>query len=431
MAAYTAPSSQADAEMFYRHYLGKAGWVDITSAESLMPGLIFRKEGCQLNVAFSPSTAPSAADKEDLQVSLNFSGNYDVRWLPKFSATDSKSVYESFSSSSYRTKAELTDVEVALLKNFHEAGWTGYTRLASSSNENPNSRTFYMLQGGSELTVSIGYPADSTVELYVQTSVSVSNKSLPIPPDAGWIEFDSSTNLQLVVNTKMDLNKSVEYFDTEMTAEGWLTREVGRTIDLKERKAWLAYIRGQQDVHVSLVSLPDGTTRVIVGEAERSSWQLAKPPKVDPDNEKNGMEAADFPIVDGAGSIKFDVDQKQIHFELPGVLPPALADQYAKRLESLDWKREKSGVVSDEYTLASYKKGKAELQLRARLVDNKNSSVIISGDGMLWAKPLPAPPVRVSYGTWLRRDRRNATLDLLDEFADEMKKIPATSGDSK
>ena len=93
------------------------------------------------------------------------------------------------SSVSYRTKADLTDCEVALLKQFHDAGWTAYTRLAASSSEEPKSRRVSMLQGGSVLTVSIGYPADSTQELFVQTSVSVSNKSLPIPPDAGWIEY--------------------------------------------------------------------------------------------------------------------------------------------------------------------------------------------------------------------------------------------------
>jgi hypothetical protein len=50
---------------------------------------------------------------------------------------------------------------------------------------------------------------------------------------------------------------------------------------------------------------------------------------------------------------------------------------------------------------------------------------MIGGDGLLWGKPLPTAPVRISYETWLRRNRRDASLDLLDEFTAQMHKIPA------
>ena len=36
--------------------------------------------------------------------------------------------------------------------------------------------------------------------------------------------------------------------------------------------------------------------------------------------------------------------------------------------------------------------------------------------------------MRISYETWLRRNRKDATLDLLDEFAAEMHKIPESRG---
>ena len=80
--------------------------------------------------------------------------------------------------------------------------------------------------------------------------------------------------------------------------------------------------------------------------------------------------------------------------------------------------------MSDEYTFVTFTKGKAEIQIRAHLKESKGSTAGISGDGLLWTKPLPVAPVRVSYETWLRRDRRDATLDRLDEFEAEMKKIP-------
>ena len=127
-------------------------------------------------------------------------------------------------------------------------------------------------------------------------------------------------------------------------------------------------------------------------------------------DEKPGIEAADFALPKSAAAVKFDVDDKQIQFELTETTPPQLAEQFAKQLEPLDWKRESSGVVSDEYTLATFSKGKAEIQVRAR-AEAKKTTVSVSGDGLLWDKPLPTAPVRISYETWLRRDRKDATLD--------------------
>lgn len=285
-----------------------------------------------------------------------------------------------------------------------------------------------MLQGGSDLTISIGYPADSTKELVVQTNISVSNKSLPIPPDAGWIEFDRSTNLLLVANTKMDLQQTAEFFDTEMAAAGWLSREAGR--QFKDDKAWLPYIRGQQDVLIRLVALPEGKTRILVGDVERSSWQLKKPDSPDKKKEKPGIEAADFTLPKGAAAVKYDVDQKQIEYELSGSTPAKLGDQFVEQLEALKWTREKSGVISDEYVFITFTKDRSEVQLRARAEPQK-ATAVISGDGLLWTKPLPTAPVRISYATWLRREHKDASLDHLKEFAEEMRQIPAADKTSK
>lgn len=422
MASSKTLSSRKEAELFYRYYLGKAGWQETTSDDQAQQGMAFRKQGCVLNVSLMDSAAAGSGNKGELHVGLHLAGNYDVRWLPRISDIKSNSSWNAFSSVSYRTKAELTDLEVSMLKQFHDAGWTGYTRLAASGADQPDSRMFSMLQGGSVLTILIGRPAGEPGELAVQVSVGVSNKSLPIPPDSGWIEFDSSTDLQLVANTKMNLDETIRFFDTEMAAEGWLAREAGRHIE--EGKGWLPYIRGQQDVLIRLVSLADGKTRVIVGDAESSSWQLQKPRPVSAATEAVGLEAADFPIPKGAKTVKFDVDEKQILFDLAGVTPPELAEQLVDRLKELDWHREKGGVTSDEYTLLTLKKEKAEIQIRARAGNDKVSSVLVGGDGLLWAKPLPTPPVRVPYDTWLRRNRFEANLDRLDQFSAEMHKIP-------
>jgi hypothetical protein len=86
--------------------------------------------------------------------------------------------------------------------------------------------------------------------------------------------------------------------------------------------------------------------------------------------------------------------------------------------------------VSDEYTLATFKKDKSEISLRARGAAGKTTASV-GGDNLLWTRPLPTAPVRISYGTRLRRDRKEATLDLLDEFAAEMHKIPEQRGMGK
>ncbi len=82
--------------------------------------------------------------------------------------------------------------------------------------------------------------------------------------------------------------------------------------------------------------------------------------------------------------------------------------------------------MSDDYVLMIFTKGKTEIELRARAAA-KATTAMISGDGLLWDKPLPVAAVPISYGTWLRRNRKDATLDRLDEYAAEMHKIEAAN----
>jgi WD40 repeat protein len=421
MCNYAVQASQRDAALFYRYCLGKSGWKEVAGLV-IQPGLAFHKDDCELTVSFPLATAEGPGGDADLEVSLHFAGNYDARWLPKIYPINSNSSWDSFSSVSYRTKADLSDIEVALLKRFHDAGWTAYTRLASSGSEEPDSRHISMLQCGSQLTIFISHPADSRQELAVQTSISVTNKSLPIPPDSGWIEFDNSTDLQLVANTKMELEKTIQFFDAQMAVDGWLARDTGRHV--RDGKAWLPYIRGQEQVLLHLLPLASGGTRIVVGDALASSWQLKTThTEKGEKTEQPGIQAAAFILPAGATSVKYDMDEKRIDFELPGVAPTKLGEQFVAQMEAQNWKREGAGILSDDYTFITFSKNKCEIQLRAH-GDAQKASAMISGDGLLWDQPLPAPPVRISYGTWLRRGHKEATLDLLDEFTAEMRKIP-------
>jgi hypothetical protein len=428
MCGYTASAAQEEAALFYRYVLGKSGWTE-EPAPTTPGALAFRKDDCMFNISLTPADAGAGArtggsevGKQNLQVSLQFGGNYDARWLPKLSTIASKSDYDSFAVIMLRTKESLVETEVALLRQYHEAGWTPYTRLGSSAFEDPNVRHISLLQGGSELTVMISHPADSKDELVVQSSAHASNKSLPIPPDAGLIEFDNSTDLQTVINTNMDLAQTTKFYDELLAAEGWLARDDGR--QMKDDKGWLPYIRGQQDILVRLAARPGGGTRIVVGEAAKFSWQLKEPVKATRPSDKPGMQAADLTLPAGATGVKYDVDEKQIEFELADTNAPKLAEQMTATMDALGWKRTKSGINSDEYVLASFANGKAEISLRAR-PSGKATTASIGGDGLLWDKALPVAPVPISYETWLRRNRKDASLELLDRFAAEMHKIQA------
>ena len=82
--------------------------------------------------------------------------------------------------------------------------------------------------------------------------------------------------------------------------------------------------------------------------------------------------------------------------------------------------------MSDDYVFMIFAKGKAEIELRSRMA-GKATTAMISGDGLFWDKPLPVAAVPISYETWLRRNRKDATLEKLDEFAAEMQKIQAAN----
>lgn len=121
-----------------------------------------------------------------------------------------------------------------------------------------------------------------------------------------------------------------------MPREGWLPREATRQI--KDSQAWLPFIRGQQDVVLRLIKLPDNRTRILAGEAEKDSWQLKPPTKLDTNLAQAGIEAADFTIPLAATNVKYDSDQKQIEFQLPNTTPLELADQFTEQLSTLKCK---------------------------------------------------------------------------------------------
>ncbi len=415
---YSTNSTIDEAKIFYEYFLIKDGWTRSPDSKVGPDSAQYRKNGFILGVSLY-----SDADKST-HVNVNFGGNVDLRLLPRYDSTPVELVWESEDSVQYRTKADLLDLETTLIRKFYEAGWTSYARLNSSHSEQADQRDLQFLRDATELRISIQRPPVDPSSFHVSYSKNLTTKSLPIAKDSGFIEFDGSTEPYLVASTAMTLEQTRDYYDKEMVKQGWLRRDSGK--QFTEETGWLEFIRGQCDVTIVLKRLPTARTQILVGKnLENASWQLKKSPETDPQVATNALEAADFPTLNGWSITKYDPEEKQVEFVANNATTAMFADAYTKELESNGWKTDGSGVKSEEYLLARFNKGKAEITLRATLSGNSVKATF-SGDGLLWSKPLPGLKQLVSYETWLRVNQQPATLDLLDTFNAEMKTI-ATS----
>ncbi len=413
---YDAAVNADEAQLFYRYQLGKAGWDEVASAVATPNSIRFQKNGFMITASFY-----EGADSKT-SISVNFGGNYDVRWAPKFDAAPVEIDFENEDTVMYRTKADLIQLETTLLRKMHDAGWTAYARLHASHNEQEDGRDLEFLQHGMTLRVSISrFPADPA-SYSVQYSRFLTTRSIPVPPDSGFVEFDGATEPFLVATTAMTLPETREFYDRELAAQGWLVRDDGRS--LRDDHNWLVYISGQQDLTVGLQRLPTGRTLVRVGdELENSSWQLARPNEPDAtDTTPAGIEAADFPILNESKLATFDAIGKSLEFSMDNMPLLDVGDRYTKELQSLGWQLDGSGVKSDDYVFLTFARDDVEIALRARANDGK-SIVNIQGDGLLWTKELPGGRKVISYETWLRINHHPASLDLLDRYQAEMRLI--------
>ncbi|MDZ4852660.1 MAG: hypothetical protein SGI77_25505 [Pirellulaceae bacterium] len=414
--SYTAPVQIEEAKLYYRYMLGKAGWAELPLNPLIPDQLEFRKNSFMLWVSFYK------ADESNTNISLVSSGNYNVRWASKFDAAPIEVTFENDSTSMYSTEAELLQIETNLLRKMHQAGWTAYTRLHASHNEEPDARNLEFVRNSSILSISIGKFPVKPSSYIVQYGKRMTIYSLPIPGDSGFVEFDGVTEPYMVATTKMSLKETSEFYDKEMVAQGWLPREMGRSI--KDDHHWLAYIRGQRDVSIGLVKQDNGRTLIRVGkDLEKSSWQLAKEKTPDDSNAKIvGIEAVDFPILEKSKPPSFDANAKSLEIQVDATPLINVGEQYTKLLETLGWKKKSEGIMADDYVFLTFGKERSEIDLRARLKDG-NAVANIQGSGLLWTKPLPGGQKRISYEAWLRLHRKPASLDWLDEYETEMQKI--------
>ncbi len=162
-------------------------------------------------------------------------------------------------------------------------------------------------------------------------------------------------------------------------------------------------------------------------EVERSSWQLQPDDESDtkklPAASTPAIEASDFPKSVNDGVVTYDTEAKTITITQSPDDLIAIGAAYQSLLEKLNWKPTREGIKSEEYVFLTFGQGKQEIDLRARKQEGK-AIIQIEGNGIAWDKPLPVAPVRISYEAWLRRNRYPTSLDLIEQYITEMKKIP-------
>ncbi|HEY6563168.1 MAG TPA: hypothetical protein VIY86_01605, partial [Pirellulaceae bacterium] len=313
--SYQAPVAKAEAETFYRYILDEQGWEETTDPQS-PDALRFEHGGFVLSLAMYPSTAT------ETYVNVTFLGNYDLRQTPRIEGVPTEIVFQGESSVIYKAKAILPRIETELLRILHAAGWTAVVRLNASQSEEANRRDLQFVQNGSVLRVSIQQDKDDPTQYVIQYGHSLTLHALPVPRDAGLMEWDDHLEPQMVANTCMSLTEVTAFYDARMQAQGWLPRTAGRRVD--DELCYLPYVREQRDVTIALELLPEGLVRVRAGKYSDHSWQRAEAqdePGAESESEQaiDGLEAADLPILHAANEPVYESGTSEVSFQLKQV----------------------------------------------------------------------------------------------------------------
>lgn len=412
-----APVSIAEARSFYRYFLTKNNWTELAPDPNNPPLLKFQKDGSEISGYFYDN------GNGKTNISFHTPGNYDVRWLPKVDGKTNEIVYENFETSIYRVKASLLQIETTLLRELHEAGWTPYSRLNSSSSADPEARDLLFLRNGTTLRISVNKSQDAADGTFtIQQSLSANDSWAPVPPDAGFVEFDGSTDPKLIAISKLSLPEVSKFYDQALTSYGWIAQSIGRSV--KEEHSWQPYIRGQCDFGVSLTKLPDGRTLVRIGNAKGSLWEASQREDEGEPAPAVGLQAADFPLLNSTKAGKLDTIQKTIEVKIDNSTLASVADAYSKALGELGWEAAQGGIRDETYTFFDFSKDGKTITLRARKQEDA-AVVQFEGDGLLWTKQPTGPSKVVSYENWLRANKLPPSLEMLDQYENEMKGINA------
>ncbi len=413
----SSPGKVDEITQFYQYFLNKAGWTEVPSETPLPGNHEFRKEHFMLNLLVQEADSRCT-------VNLNHAGRLDLRKLPRVDS-EVQFVYANENTVMYRVKAKIPQIEATLLRKLHAAGWCPYSRLNTAHRDAEDRRELSLLRGSAELLVSISQTPEDRESCMVQYSRLTTFHSVPIPEDASYVEFDGSTQPRLVAFSKQGLDELAKFYEAKLASEGWVAREA--TKDEKGEVIWLAFIQDQKDLLIGLSDHKDGRTLVSVGDGVfKSSWQLSKADEKADDaassSNAEGIEAADFPILNDSKQAKFDAVDKSIEIAMDKATLVQAGEAYEKALNGIGWESDGAGIRDNDYVMLRFKKGDAELTVRGRVTAG-TSTINVQGDGLLWTKQLAGGATITSYETWLKTNHHPATLDLLDQFLAEMAKV--------
>lgn len=416
---YAAPAGIDEVKTFYGYVLGERGWK--SKSDPTMPQSVsFEKNGHTLNLSVYEQMPGETL------VNLTYGGNYDLRKTPKLDEFLKSTTYEGPTTVIYKVSANLLQIETGLLKKLHEAGWTAIARLNSSQNEDADARYLEFVKNGTVLNVMVQRDRMDPKLFDVNYSASLARHALPVPADAGLMEWDGYQEAQMVANTGMSLEEATAFYEEAMKKQGWVAREKGRKID--KEVVYLPYYSGQQDVTIALEPIEGGMVRIRSGAYSQSSWQKpdekSEGEKSEEGDEKKeeeeGIEAADLPILHAAEAAVYrDGD---VRFKLEKTPLKELAKEYTEALKKLGWTAVPFGEPQDDSVGINFEKGAKTLDYRSSIDPIGKGSVTFSGNGLLWTKPI-ANTSLISYVAWLRNQKAPATLKRLGEYQAEMEKV--------
>ncbi len=418
---YVAPVGVEEVKTFYGHVLGQRGWTK-SSALPVGDSILFEKDGCSLNVSLY------ANKDSETYVTLWFLGNHDIRKTPKLDAYIKEKVFEGPTSVVYKVEASLLRVETELLKAFNNAGWNNFVRLTAGNNESGDRRNLEFVKDGTILNVMIQRDPGNDKWLNVHYSQSLTLYSLPVPSDAGVMEWNDFAECQMVANTSLSLKEATAFYEAAMKQQGWTALERGRRMD--EDVVYLPYYWGQRNVTVALEPLSSGWVRIKAGKYSEFSWQQPKDqadendePDESPDNSHQpsaeGIEAADVPILHAREAPSYDSAREEIHFELDDVPLIELSKEYQAAFTELGWTATAFGEPAPKSVGIHFNKEPLVIYYQSAIDPVGKAYLTLSGNGLLWNKTIATRQL-IPYSQWLRNNKRPASLKFLDEYQTQM-----------
>jgi hypothetical protein len=369
--------------------------------------------------------SPFGEKPTETSISVSLLGNYDLRKTPKLTEFLKETTHEGDTSVIYKVKASLLHIETELLRQLHAAGWTNVVRLNRSRSEKPDWRDFEFVKNGTVLSATVQRDKDDATLFVVSYGQSLSLHSLPVPSDAGLMEWDNYQETQMVANTSLSMEEATGFYEDAMKKQGWVPRKQGRRID--KDVVYLPYYCGQQDVTIALEKIADGLVRIRAGKYSEKSWQqpegnvaasttAAKPSQV------AGIEAADLPILHAHGAPTYKAGEGEIRFELEKISLKELSKEYSDELKALGWTAKAFGEPQDDSVSLHFEKESKILYYQSSIDPRGIGYVNFSGNGLLWTKAIASKQL-ISYSAWLRNNKFPATLKRLDDYKTQMENM--------